>query len=117
MQREGYLLIDHRASPGLPEDIALMTGLDPALVKEGKMFEAGTLTCAHCKTTMVKNLFRTRERYNCPKCSHKYICDYCAADMRAPDYDHKPFEKKVDITKELDARGMLLGTPPKLLMP
>lgn len=31
---EGYVLIDHRASPGIPADLAVALGLDPMLVKE-----------------------------------------------------------------------------------
>ena len=50
-QREGYLMVDHRASPGIPEDVARQIGMDPAQVKEGKLLEAATLTCSHCKNT------------------------------------------------------------------
>ncbi len=95
-QREGYLLIDHQFSPGLPEDLAIRHGFDPKLVGEGKRLEAATLTCAHCKTVVVKNLYRVRERNHCPGCSFKYVCDACALAMRSPDYSHAPFEKIVD---------------------
>src|SRR6185369_6445733 len=95
-QREGFLLIDHRASPGIPADVATQIGMDPKLVGEGRMLEAATLTCAHCKTVIVRNPYRTRERARCPKCSHKYLCDICAFHATLPDYNHKPFEAKVD---------------------
>jgi hypothetical protein len=114
-QSKGYLLIDHRASPGLPEDLALRLGLDPKQVAGGRLYEADTLTCVHCKTVVVKNLFRERERASCSKCSFRYICDFCAAAMRQPDYDHVPFEKLVDKVLDADAKGQPLGSPAALL--
>jgi len=118
MQREGYLLIDHSASPGIPEDLALKLGFLPDLVKEGKKLEAATLTCRHCKSTVVKNPLRTRERASCMKCGGKYICDGCAFEARLPGYDHTPFEKKVDVAKDAEAKGIpFLGSPPTLLQP
>jgi hypothetical protein len=95
MKREGYLLVDHSASPGLPEDVARAAGYDPAHVREGRRYETGTLTCAHCKCTVVPNHFRTREREFCRKCMH-YICDVCGFRASLPDYDHVPFEARVD---------------------
>lgn len=114
MRHEGYLLVDHRASPGLPEDLAFKFGYDPKLVKEGKIYEAGTLTCSHCKSTVVKNPFRQRERNFCQKCGGKYICDGCAFQASLPDYSHFPFEKKVDLVKEGKALP-ILGSPFTLL--
>lgn len=118
MQREGYLLVDHRASPGIPEETALALGYIPSLVKEGAMLEAATLTCRHCKTTVVKNPLRTRERGKCMKCGGKYICDGCDFEKWLPGYDHTPFEKKVDLAKDAEAKGIpILGSPPALLQP
>lgn len=108
MQREGYISIDHRASPGLPEDLARQRGFDPMQVGEGRLFESAMQTCAHCKTAVIKNPGRLRAREHCFKCSH-YICDGCAAATRHPDYIHSPFDKIVDLT-------MKLGSPPKLLL-
>lgn len=65
-RHEGYLLIDHRASPGLPE------------VPEGTVFEAAVLSCSHCQRSLIRNPARTRERAYCHGCDH-YICDGCAA--------------------------------------
>jgi len=87
-QREGYLFLDHRASPGLPEDMARRMGGLPG----SRVIEAATLTCCHCKTVVIKNPFRQRERASCPKCSFDYVCDLCAAKMREPDYIHMPLE-------------------------
>lgn len=115
--REGYLMIDHRASPGLPEDIARATGLDPKYCGEGKMFEAATLTCSHCKAVVVKNPLRVRERSKCSRCGYHYICDLCAAETLRPDYDHLPFERLVEIEQQVAQRGVtrFLGTSQELL--
>jgi hypothetical protein len=95
MKKEGYLFVDHSASPGLPEDVARAAGYDPVSCREGKKYETATLTCAHCRVSVVKNPFRQRERYSCFKCGYHYICDFCAAESRKADYDHAPFEKLV----------------------
>lgn len=116
MKDGGYLMIDHRASPGLPEDIARKTGLDPHYTGEGKLFEAATLTCSHCKCSVIKNPARARERATCPKCNFHYICDLCAIKMRQPDYQHEPFSRIVD-SLFTDKPQPQMGSPPKLLMP
>lgn len=99
--REGYLMIDHRASPGIPEDIAVQLGMDPKLVAGGKLLEVGTLTCAHCKGVLRKNPFRIRERFFCAKCGGHYICDGCAAEASLPTYSHRSFDKIADMAMKL----------------
>lgn len=123
MKDGGYLLIDHRASPGVPEDIARASGLDPRYMGEGKFYEAETLTCSHCKCAQIKNLLRTRDRATCPKCNYHYICDLCAIKAQEPTYIHTPFDKLSDVHRELAARetlgspSALLNSVPKLLLP
>lgn len=112
MKKEGYLFIDHTFSPGLPEDMARMSGMDPNLVREGKRLEAATLTCSHCKCVVIKNPLRISERSHCFKCNH-YICDICAKAAWASDYNHTPFDKSVDLVMS----GQPLGSPRKLLTP
>lgn len=107
----GYLFVDHRASPGLPEDVARWAGYNPGLCREGKMFEADTLTCAHCKGVVVKNPNRTRERSYCAKCSGHYICDGCAYQATLPDYKHVAFEKVVE---EIKKQTIIMGSPDTL---
>jgi hypothetical protein len=116
VQREGYLLIDHRASPGLPPDIAYAMGMEPALVREGRVFEAATLTCCHCKSVVMKNPKRIRPRASCMKCGGKYICDGCGFEASLPDYNHLPFEKKRDQLAALVTKSERLGSPPELLL-
>lgn len=110
-------MIDHRFSPGLPEGVSRFCGYDPKYTGEGKLFEAASLTCSHCKTGVVKNPLRTRERASCPKCGWHYICDLCAAQMHEPDYSHLPFEALVDLEQKFAQKGVttFLGTPQELL--
>lgn len=70
-RQEGYLLIDHRASPGLPPSA------EPTHVPGGALFESATVTCAHCHRIIVLNPDRSRARHYCPKCDH-YVCDTVA---------------------------------------
>ena len=108
--QEGYLMIDHRASPGITEQEARLSGFDPSHCGEGKLFEVATLTCSHCKAAVVKNPLRIRERPFCVQCHH-YICDICAFNASQPGYVHMPFEKRVDET----IKAAALGSPMKLL--
>jgi hypothetical protein len=116
-KQQGYLLVDHQASPGLPEDVALAAGYDPLMCREGKRFEADTLTCSHCKCAVVKNPLRTRERAHCFKCNH-YVCDICAFKATMPDYTHTPFDKVIEVTLTRAAMNGYagLGSPPSLLL-
>ena len=92
-QREGEIEIYHPwGSPGLPEDLARKMGVKPG----SGTHRVSTLTCHHCRATVVKNPFRIRERYSCWQCGGAYVCDICAAKMREPDYVHTPFERMVD---------------------
>lgn len=76
---EGYLMIDHRASPGTPQ------------VPGGTLFEAAAMQCAHCNSVNIRNPGRTRERASCFKCGGMYVCDNCALEMKQPDYIHNPY--------------------------
>ena len=109
MKQQGYLLVDHRASPGLTEKEALAAGYDPKLSGEGKVYEADTMTCAHCKAVVVKNPFRTRDRPHCYQCDH-YICDICAVKAKTQD-QHMPFSKFIDQTLS----QVINGSSPTLL--
>jgi hypothetical protein len=111
--REGYLLIDHRASPGLPADVARSLGLDPALTAEGQILEAASLTCAHCKTVVMKNPLRQRPRERCAKCDH-YVCDLCHAAAQAPGYAHLPYDLRVELTITAAEHGQ---SPDALIVP
>ena len=74
---EGYFQVDHRASPGIPDE--MMPAGMPARSGQGN-FETSTYTCSHCPRIVVLNPMRRRERGYCRKCD-KYICDYCTAAL------------------------------------
>ena len=81
MKREGYLLIDHTASPGISKEEyekLLRLGHRLPYVPEGTSLELGTKSCAHCGGVVVLNPGRTRERGHCRKCD-KFTCDACTA--------------------------------------
>jgi hypothetical protein len=92
--REGYLMIDHRASPGLPDGFMRSLGLEGFEAPEGKVIDGATLTCAHCGVVQVKNPGRTRERGQCFKCDD-YICDGCSLKMKLG-HPCKPHVKTLD---------------------
>jgi hypothetical protein len=96
--QEGYLMIDHRFTPGVPPDIVRACGL-PLGAGQG-LFEAATSTCSHCQAIVVMNPERTRERAYCRKCDH-YICDRCAGVM-AQTRECKTFKQIID---EVQAHG------------
>lgn len=95
---DGYLMVDHRASPGIPEDLALMLGLDPSTLKGGKLAEYATTGCPHCGTHIIFNPQRTRERAWCSQCD-KYICDWCSAARQDTGYVHRPMAELIDLVK------------------
>jgi hypothetical protein len=90
-RHEGWLMIDHRASPGIPADIAIKLGLDPKQVAGGRLMEAATLTCNHCGNAWKKNPLRTRPREYCKLCDH-YICDRCGRLRTHAGYVHRTKE-------------------------
>ncbi len=79
-------MVDHRASPGLPDD---------PLMGEGQLFETKTNHCSHCGTVVIMNPLRTRERAYCRSCD-KYICDNCGIEQNLPDYVHKTYKQQID---------------------
>jgi hypothetical protein len=77
---EGYFLLDHRATQGVPDEVVVASGL-PAGAGKG-LFEAPTYTCSHCSSVVVMNPNRQRERAYCMGCDHM-ICDRCGAARAA----------------------------------
>ena len=121
-RHEGYLLVDHSASPGLPPEIARQAGYDPRFCGPGKTYEAATLTCSHCGNAYAKNPARQRARPYCRSCDH-YICDICDAKRSDPNYVHIPFKQLADIALECAIRDEPLGSlmdlvvPPSIIVP
>lgn len=87
-RKEGYLLIDHRYSEGVPDAISKQ-GNCPS-TPAGYTLESATITCCHCNRVVILNPNRTRERGYCAKCDH-YVCDNPACNK-----DCTPFAKIID---------------------
>lgn len=94
----GELMMDHRASPGIPADKAERMGLDPAMVREGAVTRLRTLGCCHCGGCWIENPLRTRPRNHCVKCD-RYLCDACAAVTHEADYIHRSFQEMTDLIR------------------
>jgi hypothetical protein len=96
MKNEGYIMVDHRASPGLSAEVAEKFGYHPSQVKEGALFEAATYGCLHCGATVIKNPLRVRERGFCFQCNDN-ICDICWTVSREPGYVHRSMKQIADM--------------------
>jgi hypothetical protein len=101
--REGYLFIDHRFSPGVPDEIMVAHGL-PANAGRG-VFEGPTYQCGHCNGTVFMKVDRTRPRDYCRKCD-RHCCDACGAIRAASGGECRNFSKLVDDVQELALRGL-----------
>ena len=100
-EREGYVMIDHRASPGLgAEAKGRVANFIP--VGEGDFFEGATQTCSHCTRVVVMEPKRTRERGHCWSCDH-YVCDQCAIELKVTgvcnSFDRR-IEKEIERSKK-----------------
>ena len=75
---EGWLLIDHTASPGTGGLYAqaIRKDKDIPIVPEGKRLEVSIITCAHCQRGVILNPQRSHDREWCWGCNH-YLCDGC----------------------------------------
>lgn len=93
---EGWFMSDNRVSQGLPDEMVVPLGL-PAGAGRG-VFEAPTVTCAHCAAVVIINPKRTRDREYCAKCD-KYICDGCGTVAKAPGYSHRSFAQLADMVR------------------
>jgi hypothetical protein len=105
---DGYLSIDHRASPGLPVPLAERMGLPLQQVREGGLMECATMTCAHCSTVVIPNPERTRERGYCASCD-RYVCDHCKAASLQAGYVHYSWQQILDMVKS--GRFAISGSP------
>lgn len=109
---EGYLYIDNRNSPGVPDSQMIPLGY---VAGAGKgLYESATYTCSHCNRVVVIEPKRTRERGYCRKCSSR-VCDPCTAIM-ASTLECRTMKQVIDEALELavkqaaPASTILLGT-------
>ena len=89
-KHEGYLLIDHRNSPGVSEELIRASNKPFIITKPDQLFESATVTCSHCGVIVVLNPDRTRPRGYCAKCDH-YVCDNPGCGLEC-----RPFKKLIE---------------------
>lgn len=107
---EGWLMIDHSNSPGIPEDLARKWAAQGTIVKPGSsVLEAGSYTCVHCQVIVVKNKHRTRPREICRKCM-AVVCDRASCVLEC-----QPFEVLVE--KVTSGKTLAVDPSTNLLLP
>jgi hypothetical protein len=98
-EREGYVSVDHRNSPGLSEEWAAeaskATGVQIDAVPGGTHFQSPTFKCAHCPRQVVMRPDRTRARNYCTRCDW-YICDDCALLRKISNVACRPYQRYLD---------------------
>lgn len=103
----GYLVIDHRDSPGLsPADVAGVPGA--IAVPGGDMLERDVQQCSHCQRAVVLNPGRVRTRAVCPRCQH-YICDTCESARVTSGGACVPFQAVLDRAQNIAEK--FIGQP------
>lgn len=108
----GYLIIDHRDSPGISdEDAARMPGA--LATPKGTVTERDVKQCAHCQGAVLLNPGRVRARAVCPKC-YAFICDGCEA-IRVSSGVCVPFAQVVDVVAEAAVKGAVVGSVETLM--
>ena len=102
--KEGYLIIDNRESPGVPQILTPSGPQAAPFVPQSQVMEMATVTCAHCNRVVVLNPERTRPRGFCVKCNH-YICDEPGCGLEC-----RPFKQFIDDYLEAASKGLPLPT-------
>lgn len=100
---EGELMIDHRASPGISQELAHQLHCLPC--PGGMMLETSTVQCNHCQGQVIKNPFRVRDRNYCHGCD-RFICDQCEL-IRRTIGKCIPFEKFAEDYLNKAVKGQL----------
>ncbi len=101
-EKEGYLRIDHRDSPGISAEQAKAMR-SHVVVPGGTMLEARTYNCCACQRTVIINPDRLRTRDYCREC-HSYMCETCAL-LRKLTGIHRPMKRFVAEYLESAAKG------------
>ena len=104
-RHDGVLIIDHRASPGLPAGVARAAGYDPKDCGEGGYYEVAFVICCS-----LPNAFVVQTRIYCRGCD-RYMCEPCYAQTFLPGYKHTPFEKIVDALLSGKTTSLILPPP------
>ena len=95
--RAGYLVIDHRNSPGMPAGVVRAAGIAAPIVVAGQLFESETITCAHCNKPFALRIPNGPGQVDigyCRKCD-RYLCDAPACNAECT-----PYIKILDVLQE-----------------
>lgn len=102
----GWLIIDHTNSPGIPDSMAPQVAAAGGVPVPGNTkVELDTWTCKHCHSIVLKNPDRTRPREVCRKCM-AVVCDRCILWC-------DPFEKVAEAI--IEGKYHTLGDSPLLV--
>jgi hypothetical protein len=101
---EGYLLIDHRDSPGLSEEAVHNAGMPPGSARG--VFEVATFTCSHCCRVVIIDPRSTNSPPYCAGCN-RYICKTCGA-IKALTGECKTFLQVVEEHQEAVSRQEII---------
>lgn len=94
----GYLIIDHRDSPGISiEDVPERLRGSTIIVGKGEVVERDIQFCAHCGCQVILNPRRERPRGYCAKCDH-YVCDNPICNKEC-----------IPLAKVLDGNAVIIG--------
>lgn len=93
--REGYLLIDHRNSPGITPEYLMVNHIGGPAVGAGVTYESAVCGCHGCQGDIILNPNRTRERPWCMK-HDAYLCDNCDARRAAAGGECKPLTQMME---------------------
>lgn len=91
---EGYVLIDHRNSPGVSKEFIIANNLNAPAVGAGQVFESAVVVCHSCGSDIILNPNRSRAREWCME-HDAYMCDRCAL-MRRLTGSCVPLWKKIE---------------------
>ena len=96
------MMIDHRNSPGVPDEVMVKAGYTPGAGRG--LYESATYTCPYCETVVVMNPDRSRARAFDHK-SGRYICDPCDA-LRLTGVEMKTMKQIADELLNRAAKGL-----------
>jgi hypothetical protein len=102
--REAYVIIDHRASPGISPEYLHANGIGGPAVGAGQTFESAMISCHCCTRDVILNPNRTRERAWC-MVHDAYLCDECDA-VRKSRGECVSFQQKWDSWVERALKGL-----------
>lgn len=93
VDREGYVEIDHRESPGISHEEAARVGSRLAVGK-GQRFQAATWKCCGCERQIILLKEQARHENYCSQCD-SYMCDECLLRRKVTGI-HIPFWKRAE---------------------